>query len=162
MSCGTRQGSPVMAGRRLAAIVVCAVVAPALGCFGSRSPSVTVGQTTFALDALLAARPMADAAAIRSDELGRTQGSSVHLVQARGPETPHRHLRHDLAVMVVRGRGTLHVAERAHALAAGDVVLVPRGTPHWFEPRGPRTAVAIVIFAPPFDGADSEPVPAEP
>lgn len=144
---------------RLPALVRCTVLMTlALGCVAGPGPSVTLPERRSSLEALLAERPVADASLIRSDEVARTTRLSVHLVQARGPERPHRHVHHDLVVMVVRGRGILHLADRPHPLAAGDLAVVPRGVPHWFEPQGRRPAVAVVTFSPPFDGADSEPV----
>jgi len=59
------------------------------------------------LDDFLAAHPLSDGQNIRADEIGRTATASYHVVQVRGAESPHRHVAHDLTVVVLRGHGTL-------------------------------------------------------
>jgi quercetin dioxygenase-like cupin family protein len=110
------------------------------------------------LDALLARHPLAPGAALRADEIGRTATASVHLVQVRGGESPHRHDTHDLTVAVVRGAGVLTVERTRRRMESGDVAVVPRGAPHWFVNRGSTPAVAIVLYAPPLDAPDLVPV----
>jgi quercetin dioxygenase-like cupin family protein len=142
-----------------AAAAVLALAGQVGGC-AARPPLVIVGAQAADLDALLAARPLVPGQEIRADEVGRTAGASYHLVQVRGREAPHRHLRHDLAVCVLRGRGTLAVAAARRPLRAGDVAVVPRGTVHWFARGGRETAVALVVFTPPLDAPDSVPADA--
>jgi quercetin dioxygenase-like cupin family protein len=109
------------------------------------------------LDAFLAAHPIAAGQNIRADELGRTSTASYHVVQVRGAETPHRHLTHDLSVVVLRGHGTLSRGAVREPLAAGDTAVVPRGEPHWFANGARGSSVALVVFTPPLDGPDSTP-----
>jgi quercetin dioxygenase-like cupin family protein len=111
------------------------------------------------LDAFLAAHRLAGGQDIRADELGRTATASYHLVQVRDGEKPHRHVAHDLTILVLRGRGTLTRGEERVALVAGDAAVVPRGEVHWFTRGGHATSVALVVFAPPLDAPDT--VPAE-
>lgn len=126
----------------------------------ARSPSThvvtTASMTT--IDELLAARPLASGANVRIDEIARTAGASVHLVQVRTGETPHRHLKHDLVVHVIRGRGVLVLEGDRRAMAGGDIVVVPRGAVHWFTNGGADVAVTLVTFAPPLDAPDNVPV----
>ena len=98
--------------------------------------------------------PLGPTETLRADPIGRTEGASLHLVQIRGAETPHRHLAHDLVVTLVRGEGTLTLAGTRQPLAAGDVAVVPRGTSHWFERSGCQPAVAVATFVPPLDAPD--------
>ena len=98
--------------------------------------------------------PLEPTANLRADPIGRTQGASLHVVQIRGGEAPHRHLAHDLVVTLVRGEGTLTLAGTRHPLAAGDVAVVPRGTSHWFVRSGCQPAVAVATFVPPLDAPD--------
>jgi mannose-6-phosphate isomerase-like protein (cupin superfamily) len=107
--------------------------------------------------AFLATHPLAAGQNIRVDEIGRTVTASYHLVQVRDRETPHRHAAHDLAVVVLRGRGMLVRPGGSARLRAGDVVVVPRGEPHWFANGRRAPAVALVAFAPPLDAPDSVP-----
>ena len=121
----------------------------------ARTPHVEVGPLAAGLDAFLATHPLAEGQAIRVDEVGRTPAASYHVVQIRGSERPHRHLAHDLTVVVLRGRGTLTLAGRTVELVAGDAAVIPRGEAHWFARRGRAPAVALVTFTPPLDAPDS-------
>ena len=112
------------------------------------------------LDDFLAAHPLPDGHNIRADEIGRTASASYHVIQVRGAESPHRHVAHDLTVVVLRGHGTLtRDAERVQ-LVAGDAAVVARGAPHWFANGARAPAVALVMFVPPLDGPDTVPVDA--
>ena len=63
----------------------------------------------------------------------------------------------DMTVVVVRGEGTLTLGSDRIALAAGDVVVIPRDVPHWFA-NGSRTpAVSFAVYTPPLDAPDSVP-----
>jgi quercetin dioxygenase-like cupin family protein len=131
-----------------------------LAACSTRSPQVPFGHVANGLDEFLATHTLAAGQAIRVDEIGRTASASYHVVQVgRGEaERPHRHLTHDLTVVVLRGRGVMTLGERALALAAGDVAVAARGEVHWFANRGRDTAVALAQFAPPLDAPDNVPV----
>ena len=129
----------------------------ALGCAPS-PPRVRIGPDAHALDDLVRRHPLADGVNVRADEVARTAAATLHLVQVRGGEAPHRHERHDMVVTVLRGQGVLVAGCAEHLLRAGDVAVVPRGEPHWFTNRGRDPAVALVVFAPPLDAPDMTPL----
>jgi mannose-6-phosphate isomerase-like protein (cupin superfamily) len=106
----------------------------------------------------LRAHPVEPGKAIRADLLERTEAASYHLVQIVDREMPHVHQTHDLSVVVIQGRGRLHLATRVVPMRQGDLAIVPRGVPHWFERLGADVAVAFVTFAPPLDRPDAVPV----
>ena len=139
-------------------IVVGLALGGFLGCAGPRPPLVVWGGATHEVAPVLGAGSSDSEGPVHVEEIGRTAAASLHLVTARRAEAPHRHMYHDLLVTVLRGSGTLHLAERTVRLAAGDVAFVPRGMGHWFEPDAQGPAVAAALFVPPFDGTDSEPV----
>jgi mannose-6-phosphate isomerase-like protein (cupin superfamily) len=115
------------------------------------------------IEAVLAANPLGPGASLRVVEIGRGESVSHHLVQVRDAERAHVHRAHDLTVTLVRGRGEQAVGTQRVAVAAGDVVFVPRGTVHFFRNIGSDPAVALVTFSPPYDGTDHVPVePLEP
>jgi quercetin dioxygenase-like cupin family protein len=126
------------------------------GC-APRTPRVALGPLADGLDAFLARHAPAEGQPIRIDEVGRTASASYHVVQVRGSEAPHRHVAHELTVLVLRGRGTLTLAGRAIELVAGDVAVIPRGDVHWFAPSGRAPAVSLVAFTPPLDAPDYVP-----
>jgi quercetin dioxygenase-like cupin family protein len=135
----------------------------AIGVVACASPQVQVvareGAST--LDDLLRRHPLAAATNIRADEIHRTPAASIHLVQVQGRETPHRHVQHDLAITVLRGRGVLTLDGTARRLEAGDVAVIPRGAAHHFARTGASPAIALVVFAPPLDTPDSVPADGE-
>ena len=143
--------------RRASGIAVLTAAMVAAAC-ARRTPVVAVGALGGGLDAFLAAHRLGAEQAIRVDEVARTGAASYHLVQAHGSERPHRHVTHDLTVVVLRGRGTLVLDATRLTLAAGDAVLIPRGVRHWFANGGGRSvAVALVAFTPPLDAPDNQP-----
>jgi quercetin dioxygenase-like cupin family protein len=138
-------------GFALTGIVACGARAP------ERAPRLGVGGLATGLEEFLAAHPRPPGEAIRVDLVERAAGASYHVVQVRGSERPHRHVAHDLTVIVLRGAGTLVLGARRLPQAAGDVTLIPAGTVHWFASSGENDAVALAIFTPPLDAPDSVP-----
>jgi quercetin dioxygenase-like cupin family protein len=134
-----------------------ALAAALLAC-ARPSPRVHLDAVGEGWDAFVASHPLAPGQALRIDEVGRTPGASYHLVQVRGGETPHRHATHDLTVLTLRGHGTMTRGATRIVLHAGDVVVVPRGEPHWFVNEGAEPAVSLVVFTPPLDAPDNVPV----
>ena len=136
-------------------VVLCGVLV--LDACARRAPRVDLLPLAGGVGAFVAAHPLAPAQNIRADEVGRTASASYHLVQVRGGESPHRHMAHDLTVVVLDGGGTLDRGERRIVLAPGDVAVIPRGEVHWFTKRGRGNALAFVIFSPPLDAPDNVP-----
>ena len=132
------------------------------GCSASRILVVVPDGTRvepLQLDEWLAVHALAPGQEIGIHELGRTTGTSLHLVQIRTKERPHVHQRHDAAVLIKRGHGTLFLGSHQLRLTPGSIVNIPRGVPHAFVNDARQPAVAFVVFSPPFDGTDVVPVP---
>jgi mannose-6-phosphate isomerase-like protein (cupin superfamily) len=89
--------------------------------------------------------------------IGQGQGSSHHLVQIRGQESPHLHKMRDATVMMIRGRGYLVLGGKRVTLAAGDIAHIPRGVAHYYVNTDIEPTVVFVVFAPPFDEKDTIP-----
>ncbi len=106
------------------------------------------------LAALAERAPLAPQEDFRVVELGRDTATSHHLVAIRGAEKPHRHDRHDLFVVVVRGHGTMRIGDAALPVGEHSVLYVPRGTVHAFANESGGPALAYVLYTPPFDGVD--------
>jgi mannose-6-phosphate isomerase-like protein (cupin superfamily) len=88
------------------------------------------------------------------NELGRDAHTSHHVVAIRDRETPHRHDRHDLWVMMLRGHGTWRVGDAVHPVGEGSILYVPRGTVHAFANESGEPAIAYAVYTPAFDGKD--------
>jgi mannose-6-phosphate isomerase-like protein (cupin superfamily) len=103
--------------------------------------------------------PLAADQDFRVVELGRDASTSHHIAAIRTAETPHRHDRHDLFVVLVRGHGAMRIGDAALPVGEGSVLYVPRGTVHAFANQGGTHAVSYVVYSPPFDGTDRVEVP---
>jgi mannose-6-phosphate isomerase-like protein (cupin superfamily) len=115
-------------------------------------------RTTVAFDELverLALRPDQN---VRVVEIGRDAYASHHLVTLRTGEVLHRHDRHELTVVLLRGHGTQQIGDTTRPVGEGSVLYVPRGTPHAFTNGSSAPAVAYVQYSPPYDGEDRAPV----
>jgi mannose-6-phosphate isomerase-like protein (cupin superfamily) len=133
------------------------LVLPILAAPGAPAPTVDVllGQRLRIPLASLAERvALAPGEEFRMVELGRDAGTSQHLVAIRSAEVPHRHDRHDLFVVMVRGSGTWRVGDETLPVGEGSLLYVPRGTVHAFTNESGAPAVAYAVYTPPFDGSD--------
>jgi len=90
----------------------------------------------------------------RVAEIGRDAHTSHHVVAIRNAETPHRHDRHDLWVVILRGHGTLRLGADTRAVGEGSILYMPRGMVHAFSNASSEPAYAYAVYSPPFDGAD--------
>lgn len=100
------------------------------------------------LEKLLVENPLAPGENIRALVLSRNALSANLLVQVRDREPRHYHADSDITVFLLRGRGVIHVAERALPVKAGDVLHIPRGVVHAYVNEGPEVGVALVVYSP--------------
>jgi len=77
--------------------------------------------------------PLADGEEFRVAEIGRDAHASHHVVAIRTAETPHRHDRHALFVVMVRGHGTWRVGDDTLPVGEGSLLSIPRGTVHAWQ-----------------------------
>jgi len=138
-----------------AALIVFARVAPA----GDDTPAMLdalypTGRTTVALAQLAARITLAPDETQRVIELARDAGTSQHLVAIRTQEVPHRHDRHDLLVVMLRGHGRMRIGADEQPVGEGSILYVPRGSVHAFRNEAAEPAVAFAVYVPAFDGKD--------
>ncbi len=88
-------------------------------------------------------------------ELGKTDSSSMHLVQLRHQEVLHVHRSHDLVLVLERGYGTLQLGAQTLTMKPGDVVAIPRNAPHAFTNLSHQPAAELVVYSPPYDETDT-------
>jgi mannose-6-phosphate isomerase-like protein (cupin superfamily) len=131
-----------------------------------RAPMVDVvlgGERIRVPVAELASRvPLAEGKDFRVAEIGRDAATSHHVVAIRTAETPHRHDRHDLFVVMVRGHGTWRVGDETLDVGEQSILSIPRGTVHAFGNLSDGVAIAYAVYTPPFDGVDRVEVEARP
>jgi mannose-6-phosphate isomerase-like protein (cupin superfamily) len=115
------------------------------------------GRTSQALADLAARATLAPSEDFRAVEVARDAASSHHVVAIRHAETLHRHDRHDLLVVMLRGHGSTRLGAETRPVGEGSILYVPRGTAHAFSNAAAEPAVAYAVYFPPFDGADRVP-----
>ncbi len=133
------------------------LVLPILAAPGAPAPTVDVllaERLRIPLASLAERVALAPGEEFRVVELGRDGGTSQHLVAIRSAEVPHRHDRHDLFVVMVRGSGTWRVGDETLPVGEGSLLYVPRGTVHAFTNESGAPAVAYAVYMPSFDGSD--------
>ena len=93
---------------------------------------------------------------LRVVDAGRSESLSNHIVIVRSRELPHWHNHQDATITILEGRGTMVVGREKRPVSAGAVLFIPRGTVHHYTNESVKPSVALVVFAPPFDGQDRE------
>ena len=119
------------------------------------------GRETPELSELVRLAALPEGEDFRVVELGRDARTSHHAVAIRDREVPHRHDRHDLFVVLLRGHGAMQLGDEERPVGPGSLLYVPRGTPHAFRNATDLPAIAYAVYLPPFDGQDRVPVAAE-
>ena len=116
------------------------------------------GRLTLPLEALAETYPLAQGKDFQVSEVGRDAHTSQHVVWIVDREVPHRHDRHDLFVVMLRGYGTMRLGDQVRPVGERSILYVPRGTPHAFRNESGAPALAYAVYAPAFDGVDRVPV----
>jgi mannose-6-phosphate isomerase-like protein (cupin superfamily) len=143
-----------------AAASMCVAAASARG---DAAPAVLdaatpTGRITLPLAQLAAQEGLAPGEDFKIRELFRDAGTSQHVVWIRDREQPHRHDRHDLVVVILKGEGFMRLGDEERAVGVGSILYVPRGMVHAFRNTANEPAAAYAIYTPAFDGKDREPV----
>ena len=113
------------------------------------------GRTTRSLETL--ERPTLEPGQdFRVVEVGRDAHTSHHLVWIRNREVPHRHDRHDLVVVMLRGHGFIRIGREERAVGEGSILYIPRATVHAFRNTSDEPAAAYAVYTPAFDGQDRQ------
>jgi mannose-6-phosphate isomerase-like protein (cupin superfamily) len=134
---------PASAGTAISCLLLAGCAAPPEG-----TARVEVALPEQALN-ISADGPVADANLHSDDFL------TVNLLRVSSPVAMHRHLESEEVVYVISGEGILHLKDSDRPLTGGDLAIVPRNTPHGFEPTGPHPAVVLLqVFVPRFVTGD--------
>jgi len=112
------------------------------------------GRETVSLAALAERVKLAPGEDFRVIELARDTQTSQHLVAIRRAEIPHRHDRHALLVVMLRGHGRMRIGAEERPVGEGSILYVPQGAVHAFRNESPEPAVAYAVYLPAFDGRD--------
>ena len=95
----------------------------------------------------LPGRMSADPLRAASASTAKDAGCSVRVVRiAPGPRRPHVHAHSAEVAYVVEGEGRAWEGDVATAVAGGDVLLIPAGTPHATVASGSSDLVLVCFF----------------
>jgi mannose-6-phosphate isomerase-like protein (cupin superfamily) len=149
-------------GRRLS-IGAVAVLVLATGVARGDPPAVFDAvfagrRVTIERDALIARANLSEGQDFVVVELARDDRTSHHVVAIRDREAPHRHDRHDLFVVILRGHGTMRIGDQERPVGLDSILYVPRGTTQAFRNTSGEPAIAYAVYTPAFDGSDRVPV----
>jgi quercetin dioxygenase-like cupin family protein len=81
--------------------------------------------------------------------LAHTDAVNVRLNRLEGRIRRHSHPHTDHFVYVIKGQIDLTVDQQRQRIGAGDLVVIPRGTPHAMQRVGAAAALFLDIAAPP-------------
>lgn len=99
------------------------------------------------------AQPPEPGANVTSATVGAYESASVHHLRVREGVKAHLHRRHDETVTILSGQGVMHLGDETREVAAGTVLMIPRGVLHSLRvTEGPLEAISV--FSPAFDGED--------
>jgi quercetin dioxygenase-like cupin family protein len=69
----------------------------------------------------------------------------------------HKHLNHSETVSILGGRGRMRLGEETITVRRGDIIFIPKGTPHSVKVES-KTLKVLSVQAPMFDGTDRVPL----
>jgi mannose-6-phosphate isomerase-like protein (cupin superfamily) len=91
---------------------------------------------------------------VRSTILHSDSACTSFLLCIDAAVRPHLHRTHTEHVFILEGDALMTLGDSERTLHAGDVVLIPQGTPHAVKVTGNRPLKLISVQAPFFDGTD--------
>jgi quercetin dioxygenase-like cupin family protein len=159
---GVWRYAPVL--RHWCAIILAIVLTGCAGMAPQPSSSagiLYIGPQPQRWEEIVRANPLGSDENIKGVQLLQQPMVSHFLVQIRDREQPHIHQEHDATIVMLRGQGRLVLKDRILIAREGDVLFIPRGTPHYYVNDGPDPTVVLAIFSPAYDGKDAEVVPFE-
>ncbi|MFT3927801.1 MAG: cupin domain-containing protein [Myxococcales bacterium] len=104
--------------------------------------------------------PLAKGETFKITEIARDGTASYHVVALLDAEPLHRHVTHDLMVVLLEGQGEMRIGQTTRPIGPHSIVHVPRGFVHSMRNTAKTPLIGYAVFTPPFDGKDR--VAAEP
>ena len=104
-------------------------------------PPVTVSLPSFLDKNFIGREPL------KESVLGCTSGATTRLLQLHDALAPHSHPDVDEVLYVVAGEGSVRIRDNTTRLAAGSLVVVPRGVQHSFERTGKNPLIVLSTLA---------------
>jgi mannose-6-phosphate isomerase-like protein (cupin superfamily) len=80
--------------------------------------------------------------------------SSTYAIWVKKAVKSHKHVKHTEVVTVLQGKGVMTVGGQERKIKKGDVVIIPKGTPHAVITTSRKPLLVISVQAPRFKGKD--------
>lgn len=114
-------------------------------------PLISIGQTFQTLDTIKAPATYENiySRAIASDSL-----SSSFVIFIKKEVKKHKHLEHSEHIYVLEGEGDMLLGDKMIRIKKGDVLFVPKNTPHYLKVTSKEPVKVLSIQSPYFDGKD--------
>ena len=144
----------------VAAFVAGVTAAPLLSTANAQAtPAIALQPQIIDVDALDGATigPILPGTELRSKPLVMTENALVVVQQGNTPK--HFHTSNDAVQYVIAGTGTIWLGDQQRQIKPGDLIVIPKGTPHAGTVATSGTFKAIAIKIPPQAAGDVHLVP---
>ena len=108
------------------------------------------GQSTQNLNKM---KPPKEFENIHVEKLNTHAQSSSFLIWIKEKVRLHKHVEHTEHVYVLKGKGEMKVGNEVRQIKKGDVIFIPKGTPHGVKVTG-GTLKVLSVQSPEFKGKD--------
>lgn len=114
-------------------------------------PCISIGQTFQSLDTIKAPDSYENiySRVIASDSL-----SSSFIIFIKKEVKKHKHLDHSENIYILEGEGDMLLGDKMIHIKKGDVLFVPKNTPHYLKVTSKEPVKVLSIQSPYFDGKD--------
>ncbi len=89
-----------------------------------------------------------DSPQLASKILSSQTGVKQVLVLVSGHELPHTHPHSDLVISVLNGKGYVQLSHSKVSVAAGDVIVIPKGVCHAYHNISKEDSLLFATFSP--------------
>ncbi len=99
------------------------------------------------LDDILKSHPLAAGQTAKATPVTRVPGAELQVIEMSKIKL-HSHHQEDHIVYIVRGKGTVRLAQETRDVKPGDIFMLPKDVPHGFSKSGDENLVLLVIATP--------------
>ncbi|MFN4233251.1 MAG: cupin domain-containing protein [Bacteroidia bacterium] len=110
-----------------------------------------IAAQTFNLNALV---PKENFENIYSEKIAEDSLSSSFIIWIKKEVKLHKHLEHSEHVYILEGEGEMQLGEKWINIKSGDLIFIPKNTPHKVKTSSTTILKALSIQSPFFDGSD--------
>ena len=99
-------------------------------------------------------KPPADYENIYSRQIASDSLSTTFVIYIKKKVKLHKHAEHTENVIILEGEGEMTLGDKMFKIKKGDIVFIPKGTPHSLTVTSAAPVKVLSIQSPYFDGKD--------